>query len=201
MQQQRSSPVSPLAMLFLSGEPAPELVIISGPSGSGKTRACLELLHDLRRARVHPTGLISPPVYESGQKAAIDLEAVHTAERRRLAVRWKAPVGQGYRVNSTGIFYGRWRFYPETFTWGNEVLNGITNTECLILDELGALEFHHNSGLSVGLSITDQQRFKPVFVVVRESLLALAKERWPWGMLAECRSGQVTLVKDGNQDD
>jgi hypothetical protein len=52
----------------------------------------------------------------------------------------------------------------------------------LVIDELGPLEFNQGKGLVSALTLIDAQRYNLSFVVIRPSLLQLAKTRWPWAM-------------------
>jgi nucleoside-triphosphatase THEP1 len=181
--QQGDWPVSHLANLFLIEDPAPELVVISGPSGSGKTRACLELVEILCGFGKSASGLISSPVFENNLKVAIDLIAIHSGDRLRLAtLREVSPVPH---EEDRGAFidYGRWRFDPDAFAWGNSIIGDLPTSHCLIIDELGPIEFRQGSGLQAGMSLLDRRQNPPAFVVVREELVPSALQRWPWGMV------------------
>jgi nucleoside-triphosphatase THEP1 len=181
--QQGDWPVSRLANLFLIEDPAPELVIISGPSGSGKTRACLELIENLRGYGKSTSGLISSPVFENNLKVAIDLIAIHSGDHRRLAtLREDSPV-RHEEDGDAFIRYGRWRFDLDAFAWGNSIIGDLPTSQCLIIDELGPLEFRQGSGLQAGMSLLDRRQKPPAFVVVREELVPSALQRWPWGMV------------------
>ena len=73
MPEQLCSPVSFLAS-FLCAEEAPHtLFLISGESAAGKTAWCLQLIQEAPRAGLQPCGLVSPPVFENGEKVGIDL--------------------------------------------------------------------------------------------------------------------------------
>ncbi|MGB3715225.1 MAG: nucleoside-triphosphatase [Candidatus Promineifilaceae bacterium] len=191
MHHQSDSPVSLLVNLFLIEDPAPELVIVSGPSGSGKTRACLELVEILNGFGINASGLISSPVYKDNRKVAVDLIAIHNADRLRLAMlREDSPAPHEEDVDAF-INYGRWRFDPDTFAWGNSILRHLPESQCLIIDELGPLEFKQGSGLQAGMSLLDRRQQPPAFVVVREELASSALLRWPWGMVVN-----IPLVSD-----
>ncbi len=181
MSHQNDSPASPLADLYLLKESAPELVIISGPSGSGKTQACIEFADFMRAGEIDHAGLISIPVFEGGQKVAIDLQAIHTGEQRRLAALLGDCYPSANDSTDNDFTYGKWRFDPNTFAWGNSILSQLPTSECFLLDELGPLEFRQARGLTTGMSLLDKRKLTTAFVVVREELLKAALNRWPWG--------------------
>ena len=183
MQHESHSPSSPLANLFFSVDPTPELVIISGPSGSGKTNACSGFSEHLLTLGVGQAGLISPPVIEDNQKIAIDLKAIHTGEKRQLAMLLAAPEHPTNEPADSDLVFGKWRFDPDVLTWGNTVLSNLPSSECFIIDELGPLEFRLGVGLQAGMSLLDNRTLNPAFVVVREELLPAAVIRWPWSVV------------------
>jgi nucleoside-triphosphatase THEP1 len=148
------------------------LLIVTGRSGSGKTIWCSELAHQAREIGISIAGLVSPALFQHGQKIGIDLFDLVTGERRRLANR---------RPNMPDNFTGRtWELDIETLGWGNEVLSQIDSCQLLVLDELGPLELVENQGLTQGIDLLDARKFALSCVAVRPSLLSNAIARWPW---------------------
>lgn len=172
MQISENSPVSILASLLFLNENKPELVLVTGIKGSGKTSWCMDLIEHARTLDLKLCGLISPAVFEDGQKVGIDLLDLHSGERRRLACR-AGDSGGDLRTTE-------WQMVAETLEWGNSILENINSFDLFILDELGPLEFEHGMGLMAGLDILDAHKNFPSIVVVRPSLLSLADKRWPW---------------------
>jgi nucleoside-triphosphatase THEP1 len=149
----------------------PALVLLTGPRGSGKSRWCERLAGAGRAAGLNVTGFVSPAVFESGAKTAIDLLDVSTGARRRLADR--PPPGV---PGTAGL---GWSFHPETLAWGNEVLERIGPCDLLVLDELGPLELRHEGGLASCFPVLAARRHRLAVVVVRPELLGEAHRRWP----------------------
>lgn len=196
MSHRSDSPASSLANLILIEEPAPELVIITGPSGSGKTSACRELIEILGNSGLEVSGVISSSVFDDGRKIAINLIAIHNNDSRPLATVQEGSLKQSSSGDIEGfIRYGRWRFSTDTFAWGNSVLQHLPTGVCIIIDELGPLEFRQNRGLQAGLSLIDRRPKPTVFVVVREELLPFALDRWPWAVVVNFSldSGGITM--------
>jgi nucleoside-triphosphatase THEP1 len=177
MQMSENSPVSILASFFSSNENKPELVLVTGIRGAGKTSWCMDLLEHTRALDLKLCGLISPAVFEAGQKVGIDLLDLCSGERRRLA----------YRAGDAGgdLCTTDWQMVAETLEWGNTILESIKSCDLFILDEIGPLEFEHGIGLIAGLDIIDSHKKIPAVVVVRPSLLALADKRWPWAQVLD----------------
>jgi len=172
-----NAPASLLAHLFGSQESPVELAIISGPSGAGKTTWCLRLVEKARGLGLEVAGLISQPVMARGQKIGIDLVDQATGARRRLAV--------PRRESDDGLLTGAWRFDPLVLDWGNHLLLNLPPCDLFILDELGPLEFHRGQGLLAGLTLLTERRPHLSCVVVRQSLLPLARDRWPWSIVLD----------------
>lgn len=157
------------------------LILLTGPSGAGKTSWCQETVARLRAASRTTAGLLSPPVWADGRKAAIDLLAVHTGERRRLAAACQPGEGDPATPN--------WRFDPAAIAWGNQVLRRLPACDCFFLDELGPLEFRAGQGLQAGFDLLDQRAAPLSFVVARVALLPAAVARWPWAEILPLPGG------------
>lgn len=153
------------------------LAILTGPRGCGKTQACLQLAEAALAQGDAPAGLVSPAVFEDGDKTAIDLLDLGSGERRRLAER--PPPGA---AGTAGL---GWRFDATALAWGNAILERLPAGGLLILDELGPLEFGHGRGLSAGLALLDARRHRQAVAVVRPELLPVALSRWPWARLCD----------------
>lgn len=147
-----------------------ELFIITGHSGAGKSTWCQEAVIQTRVAGLRAAGLISPAVFENGQKVGIDLIDIRTNERRGLASR-KYAEWNGQSCN--------WDFDERTCSWANQVLRESGSAEVLFIDELGPRELLRGEGFQEGVRLLDEQRYEWAFVVIRPSLLRIARQRWP----------------------
>lgn len=146
----------------------PGLLIVTGQIGAGKTTWCADLARRAFASGLTVAGLLSPAVFEAGEKIAIDLLDISSQERRQLADR--RPPNQNGK---------KWQLDPETLRWGNQVLDAVVSCQLLILDELGPLELLEHQGLTKGLELLDRRAFSAC-AIVRPSLLSNAQERWPW---------------------
>lgn len=162
----------------------PGLTLVTGPRGSGKTSWCMELIEQARSFGLRPGGLISPAVFENGQKTGIDLLDLTTGERRRLAYR---------RGNAIGdLWTSDWQLVAGTLEWGNSVLERLKTCDLFILDEVGPFEFDHGVGFVKGLEIITSRKNIPSFVTIRPSLLPIAQLHWPWAQVVDISMGTRT---------
>ena len=176
------SPDSLLASCFSKTEAVSKLVILTGESGAGKTTFCQALIARAVAMNLCPCGVISPAIFESGNKVGIDLIDIASGESKRLATRRMANQ-PAFPSAVPGRQTLNWLFHDSTLDWGNAMLDCIPCTDFLILDEIGPLELLESDGLTNGLKRIDEHRYRLACVVVRPSLLATALERWPWGIV------------------
>lgn len=174
------SPDSLLVSFFSIPENPPKLLLVTGESGAGKTTWCKALIERARAIGIHPSGLISPAVFEVGEKIAIDLIDISSNVNKRMAIRQSAPV---IGFQSKGSL--NWLFNDQVLKWGNDILQKLNRSDLLVVDELGPLELLENEGLTNGLKLIEEQSYRLACIVVRPSLLATALERWPWGAVLD----------------
>ena len=167
-----NQPASPLAFFYPAEGQSPRLLLLTGPRGAGKTSWCQELSKIALSAGIDVGGLLSPAIFSDGRKVAIDLHDLVGGERRRLAVR---------RHDRTfrELVTGDWMFEPDTFNWGNQVLQRIKSCDLLLIDEIGPLEFHQQKGLTNAFRLISSQSYRLACLTIRPTLLVAAKTLWP----------------------
>jgi nucleoside-triphosphatase THEP1 len=116
-------------------------------------------------------GVISPAMFEQGQKVGVLAENLLTGEQRLLASKMSR---KGFDLP-----VGRWYFSPASLEWGSRVLQGCLPCDLLIVDELGPLELTHEMGWVAGLVALKQSQFSQALVVVRPKLLGVARRHFP----------------------
>jgi nucleoside-triphosphatase THEP1 len=158
----------PLAASLLSKEQI--LTVLTGPSGAGKTTFCRDLVAQVYETDSLVGGFLCPAVFEGGKKIGIDMLNVATGERRRLGMR-------SYNKDETTV--GCWQLDEDVIAWGNRILAGLKNEALIIIDELGPLELEEGYGFQEALRLLDEGRYRTALVVVRPTLLPLARLRWP----------------------
>jgi iron complex transport system ATP-binding protein len=168
-------PGSPLSEVFKESEHTPQLILVTGLSGAGKTTWCSRLVELAQKRGLKVEGVLSPAVFEDGRKTGIDMVNLQNGERRRLA---KLREGGPAELATT-----QWQFDPTVIAWGDHILRDSSGSDLLIIDELGPLEFLRHQGLTEGLRLIDEQRYKVACVVVRSSLLPNALQRWPQALV------------------
>jgi energy-coupling factor transporter ATP-binding protein EcfA2 len=172
------SPGVLLASFSSQGDPPNGLFLVCGPSGAGKTTWLGHLAILARDHGYTVGGLLSPAVFENENKVAIELLDLASGQRRLLArPRPKASPGQ----------LG-WAFEPTTLEWGNRVLAAQGPCDCLLLDELGPLEWRQAAGLQGAFACLERADYRAAFVSIRPALLAQAVRRWPEALVVELKA-------------
>lgn len=148
------------------------LLIITGEIGTGKTLLCRLLAEAARQAQWQVSGLLSPGRFADGHKVGIDVVDLRQGKTYPLAE--LARPGEG------GEATPRWRFDPQRLDWGNQVLQNALPTGLLVVDELGPLELKFGQGWQAGIEVLDRPGdYRLALAVIRPSLLAYGRQRWP----------------------
>ena len=147
-----------------------EITIISGIRDIGKTKLCLLLIQMLQNGGMDIKGVVSPGLYEKGNKIGILARDIASGNERKLAS--YVPGWDAKRPER------EWLFEMNAVLWANNQLEKAVPADYLLIDELGYLEFEENKGWTAGLDILDAGRYNHAFVVVRPDLLDLARKRW-----------------------
>jgi nucleoside-triphosphatase len=157
----------PLVASLLSGEQ--NLTFLTAPRGAGKTTFCWGLVTQVHETGALVGGFICPAVFEDGKKIGIDMVDVASGERRRL----------GMRSSEVETTIGCWQLDENVIQWGNQILAGLKDEDFIVIDELGPLELEEGYGFQEAMRLLDEKRYRAALVVVRPSLLQLARLRWP----------------------
>jgi nucleoside-triphosphatase len=157
----------------------PPLFIITGDRGAGKTTFCRRFSELAQAAGWQTGGILSPAIFEAGQKTGIEAVDLRTGRRRLLAVQRQAD------SPLSPLQTKQWSFEAEVMAWGNEILQTALPCDLLIVDELGPLEFERDAGWQAGLAALDSGHYRWAMVVIRPELLALARQRWPTGQIIQ----------------
>lgn len=158
-------------------EPISHLWILTGEIGAGKTLACQRLVEEARGRGWDVAGVLSPGVYQNGQKVAIEAVDLRSSERRLLARRRE--VGA-----VTDVHTHEWGFDPTTLAWGNAVFETAVPCDLLVVDEIGPLELEQGKGWVAALAALASRAYRLGVVVLRPALLVLAARWAPVHVLA-----------------
>jgi nucleoside-triphosphatase THEP1 len=169
-----------LAVSLLSGEH--KLTVLTGPRGAGKTTFCRDLIAQVYETSALVGGFICPAVFEGDKKVGIDMINVGTGERRRLGERSQ---------NKSETTVGCWQLNEKVITWGNKILAKLEHDDIVIIDELGPLELEEGYGFREGLRLLDECRYRAALVVVRPTLVRLARLRWPTVQVLDLERGSA----------
>ncbi len=164
-------PESPLRAIFTRSEHTPQLILVTGLSGVGKTTWCTRLIELARSGGYSVSGLLSPSLFRDGHKVGIEAVNLENSDHRQLAALRED--------NAARVSTPRWAFDPEALAWANQVLAEADDSDLLVIDELGPLEFKRGEGLTAGLARLDAGDYRVAAVVVRSALLPQALQRWP----------------------
>lgn len=145
-----------------------EVLLLAGERGVGKTCLCQRVVREACERGLSCAGVVSPAVFEDGEKTGIMLVDVATGEHRPLAV------ADDLRGE---VRWGKYRFVSEALDWGAQVLKAATPCDLLVVDELGPLELEAGQGLVVALHVLNAGGFSLALVVVRPELVENLKER------------------------
>jgi nucleoside-triphosphatase len=161
-----------LNAILSAAEQEPQIYLVTGPFGTGKTTWCTRMIEKAQTRDLRVCGVLSPGLFQDGEKSGIELINLADGERRLLAV--------PHTGNAAGIVTAHWHFDPEVLDWGNLILSDLPDDfDVLMVDELGPLEFERGEGLQAGLRAVDARTYKVACVVVRPALLDQAQTRWP----------------------
>jgi nucleoside-triphosphatase THEP1 len=147
-------------------------ILLTGPRHGGKTTACWKALPGLRAAGVKIAGFVSPPILNGeGHKTGIEMVDLTTGERQKFA-----QVACSDETPTVGIY----RVAEGAREWARGVLAAAltANADWLVIDEIGPLELHHNSGFAFVLKpLADPERIPNAIVIVRPELVRELAER------------------------
>ena len=164
-------PRSPLGQIFARSQKEPQLILVTGLSGVGKTTWCTQLIGLAREAGLSVNGLLSPSIFKNGRKVGIEIVDLHSGDHHQLA--------RLREDNVAGMQTPRWAFDSKVMAWANQTLADSGESDLMVIDELGPLEFAQNKGLTAGLARLDSGDYKVAAVVIRSALLPQALTRWP----------------------
>jgi len=140
---------------------SPSLIVVVGDAGTGKTPWIEQLIKLLQSKHETVDGLISKKNQESDDKWYHNLIRISTNEKYQLTTMDEI---------DTDIKIGKFNIYEDSINWGNEQLKSIQNTDWVIVDEVGLLEFDGN-GFLLGLQSIVNKFSGYLVITIRSALL------------------------------
>lgn len=164
------------------------VILLTGTRQVGKTSLLRRIVQDLKARDLDIAGVISPAVFEGGEKTAIDLVDISRGESRRMAEKRKE--------DSSGIITDRWGFDSAVLDWGDSVLASVNACDVLVIDELGPLEFERGLGLQHGLTTVENAEYRLAIVVIRPELIESVLMRWPGASVIEIAKNPANAYRE-----
>ncbi len=146
-------------------------VVISALRGSGKTSLMMAFIRAIRRQGMDVKGVLSPGVFESDKKIAIETIDLATGESRILA--------RLAEETTTDLQFGDWAFYQDVFDWINQRLSMVESTDILVVDEIGPLELDMKRGLQAAMDLLSSNKYRLGIITARPKCLEVLSEYFP----------------------
>ncbi|NHZ85468.1 MAG: hypothetical protein GWP19_06265 [Planctomycetia bacterium] len=162
----------------------PHLIVVVGDAGAGKTPWVEQLIELLQSKDEMVDGIISKKSQQSDDKWYHNLIRISTHEKRQLTT---------MNEIDTDIKIGKFYFFKDSIKWGNEQLIFVKNSDWIIVDEVGLLEFD-SSGFLPGLQslVTN---FSGCLVITIRSALFLHLDSFIEEQLHSVKSWQQHIIK------
>jgi len=138
----------------------PSLTVIVGDAGSGKTPWVEQLIELLQSNGAMVDGIISKKNQEHDDKWHHDLIRISTNEKLKLTTMDEI---------DSDIKIGKFNLYKDSINWGNDQLISIKNSDWIIIDEIGLLEFD-GGGFLPGLQTTVSDFKGHLVITIRSAL-------------------------------
>lgn len=135
-------------------------------------------------ARLDIAGIYTPGVFAGEEKLGIDATLLPECKRFSFAKRRAGFDGDERaaqrRANESGGIPKKlgWEFSDAAIERINAHLASCESCDLLVIDELGILELVRGGGFTQGMRLLDEGLVDAALVVIRESLLPYAQERW-----------------------
>ena len=136
------------------------MFIIVGDAGIGKTPWIEKVVELLEKDGISVDGLISKKVVTSKEVWHHDLIRISTKNKHQLTT---------MEDIKTSTSMGKFNFFEETIAWGNDQLLSIKNSDFIIIDEIGLLEFD-DKGFMPGLKYLINNYKGSLIITMRSSL-------------------------------
>jgi nucleoside-triphosphatase len=137
--------------------------VITGWRNAGKTTYCQKVIRQYQEAGLRVSGLLAPGRMAQGEKDGYYVTDLASGETRLFA--------SNIPGETTGFQFGPMVFDNETMAWGNQRLQSSLQTDLLVIDELGFLEFYLHTGWMASFDVLRQGNYRLALVVIRPECL------------------------------
>ncbi len=168
------------------------IVLVSGQINAGKTSFCRSLAAAVRIQGKAVAGILSPGLWQDGEKVGVELHFLGGGQRLLLAHSQEL---------LDGPTFGRFSFSRAAISAGNLHLRTLQNIplDLLILDEIGPLECQLDGGLQQVWPLLQSGRYRLAVITTRPRLLSCWQERFPKAILGVIMINDKPLLTLFNQ--
>jgi nucleoside-triphosphatase THEP1 len=156
------------------------LIVLTGARGIGKSTVCRETV-----ARAQGEGYTCGGIVTLAHDGGRDVLDASSGDVRRLTLEADA---------AQAVDQGRFRFDPQTLSWGNAALTQATPCDLLVVDEIGPLELERGEGWINAFDVLRGRDFALALAVVRPELVVQAQLR-----LEDCAAVVMAVTRE-NRD-
>lgn len=156
------------------------VIILTGERGVGKSTVCRKAVALARREGYACAGILT--LAHHGVREVLD---VRSGRHWRLTT-----ASEGGRA----VTQGRFRFNPQTLSWGSTALSQAIPCDLLVIDEVGPLELVRGEGWVSAFDVLRTGGYALALLVVRPGLIAQARDR-----LGACALEVLTVTRE-NRD-
>jgi nucleoside-triphosphatase THEP1 len=172
------------------------LYLLTGNIGCGKTTWLKDLLSSARSKGITVNGIITPAVFENGEKTGIDCMLLPDCRTIPFGKRFDLINGKDDTFDAK--IQQRWIFNNSAMKEINAHLAHITadhpSEKLFMVDEIGSLECKKGQGFTEALRILEKGHYNDAIVVIRPTLLDAAQKRFTSGAGGE---SYVQIIEPG----
>ena len=160
-----------------------KLYVMTGQIQTGKTTWLKGFLKEAANADVRIDGLITPAIFENGEKTGIEARLLPQDENFLLAKKRYFDGGEGGSHNfKQQVFDGKkklgYDFSDNAMQRINKHFATCFGAHNFLVDEIGPLEMMQGKGYVEAMRLLDERAADNAIAVIRPSLLDAARKRW-----------------------
>ena len=158
-----------------------KLYVMTGQIQTGKTTWLKAFLNKASDENMRIDGLITPAIFENGQKTGIEAYLLPEKEKFLLAKKRFIDSEIAHKNDQAVCEKDKklgYEFSGQSIERINAHLHYCVGAQNLVIDEIGPLEMMQGKGYTEALKLLDESAVTNAIVVIRPSLLNAAAKRW-----------------------